>query len=86
MVVYPTNAYHLSGISYSFRYSAISCNVCIFTTVFSVVAGLLVWFVIPSACSFVSSLELVLLAGLFLIGLVALLVGKVLLHKMVKQR
>ncbi len=58
----------------------------IVTTVFSVAVGLLVLFFIPGGCTFLSGLELVILAGLFLIGLVALLAGKLLLHKMTRTQ
>ncbi len=57
------------------------CTVGAFIAVFSLVMGLLVLFVIPSRCSFVSSLLLFILGGLFLIGLLNLLIGKLLLRK-----
>ncbi len=50
----------------------------IFTSIVSVAGGLLVWFVLPSRCSFLSSIYLFLLAGLLMFGLVAMVVGKVL--------
>lgn len=46
--------------------------------VFSAAMGLLVLFVIPIACSFVSSLGVIILSFLFLIGGVAFLLGKAL--------
>lgn len=47
-----------------------------FIAVFSLVGGLLVLFVIPSACTFVGSLELLALGFLFVIGVLAFIVGK----------
>ncbi len=49
--------------------------------VFSAAMGLLVLFVIPSACSFVGSFELLILGFMFLIGGVAFLLGKALLWR-----
>ncbi len=46
------------------------------TTIFSLVAGLLVLFVIPGACSFLGGLELVMLAFLFVFGVAAFALGK----------
>lgn len=48
------------------------------TTLFSVVAGALVLFVIPGACSFLGGLEVVMLAFLFVFGVAAFTVGKIL--------
>jgi hypothetical protein len=52
-----------------------------FTAVFSLAVGLLVLFVIPSACSFVSGLELILLGFLFVIGVFTFFLGNTLLHR-----
>ena len=52
-----------------------------FTTVFSVVAGLLVLFVIPVACTFVSGIQLIILGFLFVIGLLVFLLGQALVWK-----
>ncbi len=49
-----------------------------FTAVFSLAMGLLILFVIPIACSFVGSLQLVILAFLFMGGLLAFLLGTIL--------
>ncbi len=49
-----------------------------FTAAFSLVVGMLVLFVIPAACSFVSGFELLLLGGLFIIGVLIFLIGLVL--------
>ncbi len=51
------------------------------TAVFSLVMGLLVLFVIPGACTFVSGLLLVVLGFLFIIGVLAFFLGNVLLHR-----
>ena len=51
-----------------------------FTAIFSLAMGLLVLFVIPSACSFLGGIELVILGFLFIIGVLAFIVGKVFLH------
>ena len=42
---------------------------------FSVVMGMLILFVIPSACSFVVSLQLLILSFLFVLGSIAFLAG-----------
>ncbi len=52
-----------------------------FTAVFSLAIGLLVLFVIPGACSFVSGLQLILLGLLFVVGVLAFLIGNALLRK-----
>ena len=52
-----------------------------FTAVFSLVVGLLVLFVIPSACTFVSGLQLIILGFLFVVGVVAFFLGNALLRK-----
>ncbi len=49
-----------------------------FTAVFSLVVGLLVLFVIPGACNFVSGLQLIFLGFLFIIGALAFFLGAVL--------
>lgn len=49
-----------------------------FTAVFSLAMGLLVLYVIPVACSFVGSLQLAILALLFVGGVLAFLIGVVL--------
>ncbi len=48
---------------------------------FSLVMGALIFFVIPSACSFLSSLGLLILGFLFIGGLAALLLGQVLVWR-----
>lgn len=48
---------------------------------FSLVMGVLILFVIPSACSFLSSLGLLILGFLFIGGLAALLLGQVLVWR-----
>ncbi len=52
-----------------------------FIAVFSLVIGLLVLFVIPGACTFVSGIQLILLGFLFIIGVLAFLLGQVLVWK-----
>ena len=49
-----------------------------FTAIFGLIIGLLALFVIPSACSFVGSLQLAILGLLFLGGLFVFLFGLVL--------
>lgn len=51
------------------------------TVAFSLVAGLLVLFVIPGACSFVSGLLLIFLGFLFIIGGLAFFLGNVMLRR-----
>ena len=50
----------------------------IFIIIFSVVVGTLVLFVMPSACTFVSSLLLLILVFFLLVGGLTFLTGKVL--------
>ncbi len=57
-----------------------------FTAVFSLAVGLLVLFVIPSACTFVSSLQLAILGVLFLGGLFVFLFGLVLSRRKAKPK
>ncbi len=52
-----------------------------FTAVFSLAMGLLVLFVIPGACSFVGSLQILILGSLFVIGGLAFLFGRALLGR-----
>ncbi len=52
-----------------------------FTAVFGLVVGLLVLFVIPSACSFLTSLELLILAFLFVGGVLTFFLGDALLRR-----
>ncbi len=52
-----------------------------FTAVFSLVVGLLVLFVIPGACSFVSGLELIILGFLFIVGVASFFLGNALLRR-----
>ncbi len=52
-----------------------------FTAVFSLVVGLLVLFVIPGACTFVSGLQLLILGFLFIVGVLAFFLGNVLSRK-----
>jgi hypothetical protein len=49
--------------------------------IFSAVMGLLVWFVVPSSCSVIGSLQILVLGFLFILGGLAFLLGKVLLWK-----
>ncbi len=49
-----------------------------FTAVFSLVMGIFILFVIPIACSFVGSLQLLILGFLFVGGVLAFLFGVVL--------
>ncbi len=51
------------------------------TAGFSLVASLLVLFVIPGSCSFLGGLELVMLAALLLAGVIVLLVGRIISHR-----
>ncbi|MBI4186875.1 MAG: hypothetical protein HY530_05135 [Chloroflexi bacterium] len=53
-----------------------------FTAILSLVAGLLVLFVIPASYSFVSGLQLVVLSLLFLAGAATFFVGNVLSHRL----
>ncbi|MBI4285467.1 MAG: hypothetical protein HY670_06160 [Chloroflexi bacterium] len=55
-----------------------------FTAVFAVVTGLLVLFVIPGACAFLSGLELLILGFLFIAGLAVFLIGQI-LHRKKRQ-
>ena len=52
-----------------------------FTAVFSVVVGALVLFAIPTACSFVGSLQLIIFGFLFIGGVLAFLLGQALVWK-----
>ncbi len=53
-----------------------------FTAGFSLIMGLLVLFnVIPNPCSFLSSLELLILGFLFIIGVIAFSLGNTLVRK-----
>ncbi len=52
-----------------------------FTAVFSLAMGLLVLFVIPGACTFLSGLELIFLGFLFIIGVLAFFFGNALSRK-----
>ncbi len=52
-----------------------------FIAIFSVVVGMLVLFVIPSACTYLGGLELFILTALFVLGVSAFLVGTVLSRK-----
>ncbi len=56
-----------------------------FTAVFSLVVGLLVLFVIPGACSFVSGLQLIILGFLFVVGTFAFFLGNALLRKKTEE-
>ncbi len=58
------------------------CIVGAFVAAFSVIIATLILFnVIPGACTFVSGLELIFLGLLFIVGVIASLVGLVLLRK-----
>lgn len=48
-----------------------------YISIFSVVIGLLVLFAIPVACSYVGSIQLVILGLLFVLGVMAFLAGTV---------
>lgn len=48
-----------------------------FTAIFSLVMGVLVLFVIPGACRFLSGLQLLILGFVFIIGLLIFLLGLV---------
>ncbi len=52
-----------------------------FTAVFSLAMGLLVLFVIPGACTFLSGLELLILGFLFVAGVIAFFIGNGLSRK-----
>ncbi len=54
-----------------------------FTALFSLVVGVLVLFVIPGACTFVSGLQLIVLGFLFVAGVLAFLLGNTWLRKKV---
>ena len=49
--------------------------------VFSLVMGVLILYVIPGACSFVGSIQLLILGFLFIAGALAFLIGQVLKWK-----
>ena len=55
-----------------------------FTAGFSLVVGLLVLFAIPTACSFVGSLQLIILGFLFIGGVLAFLLGGISSRKKVR--
>ncbi len=55
-----------------------------FTVVFSVVVSLLVLYAIPTACSFLGSLQLVILGFLFIIGVLTFFLGLVLSRRKAK--
>ncbi len=55
-----------------------------FTAVFSLAIGLLVLFVIPSTCSFVGSIQLLILGLLFIGGVLTFLVGLLLSQRKAK--
>ena len=55
-----------------------------FTVVFSLVVGLLVLFVIPVACIFVSGLQLLFLGFLFIIGVIGFFLGNALSRKKIR--
>jgi len=61
--------------------SSLLCIGGAFTVVFSLVVGLLVLFVIPGACSFVSGLELIILGFLFIVGVATFFLGNALLRR-----
>ncbi len=52
-----------------------------FIAVFSLVVGLLVLFVIPGACTFLSGLQLIILTFLFVVGILIFFFGNTLLRK-----
>lgn len=57
-----------------------------FTAIFGLVMGLLVLFLVPSACTFIGSLQLAILGLLFLGGLFVFLFGLVLSHRKVRPK
>ncbi len=63
------------------RISRVLCILGIVIVVFSLVMGMLILFVMPSGRIFFSRLHLILLGGFCLIGILSLLIGKVVLHK-----
>lgn len=52
-----------------------------FTAIFALAIGLLVLFVIPGACSFVGGIEIILLALLFIAGVIAFILGSTVFKK-----
>lgn len=56
-----------------------------FVAAFSLVMGLLVLFVIPGACSFVSGLQLLILGFLLIIGMLTFFLGTALLWRKRKR-
>lgn len=56
-----------------------------FVAIFSLVMSLLVLFVIPGACSFVGSLQLIILSFLFIGGVFSFLLGEILSRKKEKM-
>ena len=52
-----------------------------FTAVFSLVVGLLVLFVIPGACSFLGGIQLIILAFLLIVGVIAFSCGQFVLKR-----
>ncbi len=52
-----------------------------FTAIFSLAMGLLVLYVIPTACSFLGSLQLIILGFLFIAGLLSFFLGYALMRK-----
>jgi membrane protein implicated in regulation of membrane protease activity len=57
-----------------------------FVAIFSVVVAALILFVIPVACTFVGSIQLLLLGLLFIAGVVSFLFGQVLSRRRAKQK
>jgi len=55
-----------------------------FLAVFSVVVGVLILFVIPSACSFVGSIQLVMLGFLFVGGVTSFIFGQAMSRRKAK--
>ncbi len=58
----------------------------VFTAAFSAVVGAIILFATPIACTFVGSLQLLILGFLFLIGVSALLIGVAMSRKSKKTR
>ena len=57
-----------------------------FTSIFGLVMGLLILFLVPIACTFIGSLQLVILGLLFLGGLFVFLFGLVLSRRKAKPK
>jgi len=63
------------------RIGRVLCILGIVIVVFSLVMGVLILFIIPGGRIFFSRLQLILLGGFCLIGILSLLIGKVVMRK-----